>query len=173
MRNKKEQIGMIVGTIVSVIVILFFLIISGKLDYSPEPKINYVGLEHEENLKARELIKIINSSYIKPIKSITIVKNIRDFCSYNNKSKGCRTCKKRGGCGGWNDNDNIVVRYSNEKKCTISSTYIDDEDPYDGSCMKLTLCHEILHSIHPSGGDWFSPSHQKIFRLAHEEVCYK
>ncbi len=169
-RTDKAIIFLVLLLILLLIILAYTII--GEIYYSPESKVNYIGLEDEENQKAREIINIINPSYMEHIESITIVKNIRSFCKWKINLRGCRFCIERGGCGGWNYEDNIVIPYSQAEECFISEKYLNIE-PYKGSCMKLTLCHEILHSkFPPTEEDWFSPSHQRIFKIAHEGVCY-
>ncbi len=132
---------------------IYFVILSPRVYDRTE--IEYIGLTLEEINKSEQIIEEIKPKYLKFVKKISIVKNIdKAYCrpfSFN-----CMICKV-GYCGGWYNffSQEIVVEY------------------YDERWARKTVCHEISHSyvyLLPFSHKY---SHEIVFDLAEEGVCYE
>ena len=114
----------------------------------------YINLSDEERRNANEIINSVDPLYKQFVRSITVMGDMIEYCE-NKKTIGCAACLKHG-CGGFIDTkQNVVLTFFNKKQFAI------------------VLCHEVIHSISYSGGDWDKPHHQVVFDLSEKLVCYK
>lgn len=162
MRSQKDRFRkpFIFQTIILVLFVIMFIFFALKTHLSAYPKtfdktkVEVVSLDDDEKQDVLSLTGRIKSTYGNFVKSITVVKDIDDYCK-ENPSSYCQGCIEEG-CLGFNSGQNIVVEY---KK--------------DSQIMEWLLCHEIAHSVVYSDGPGETELHEVVYDLGADNVCFE
>jgi hypothetical protein len=162
MRTSKDRFKkpFIFQTIVLLLFIGLFVFFAIRTHLATYPntydktKVDFVGLNDQEQQDVSSLTNRIKSTYEKFVKSIVVVKSIKDYCS-KNPSVACYDCLNSQ-CLGFNYYQQVVVEYRVGPKM-----------------MEEILCHEIAHSIVYHNDPSDENLHQVVYDLGSNDVCFE